>query len=182
MNVKAHLNNVRISPRKVRLVAGLIRGLGVKEAKTQLQFLMKKTAPPMIKLIDSAAANAKHNYKLSPEALYVSAITVNEGPVLKRGMPRARGSVFSIRKRTSHIALTLSEKKAKNTQAAIAKTVTKRATKEEKKKEEMKETKKEVKKETSEAKTKGAHTEKAHATKKERLTGISRRAFHTHDK
>ncbi|OGD23280.1 50S ribosomal protein L22 [Candidatus Azambacteria bacterium RBG_16_47_10] len=175
MNVKAKLNNVRISPRKVRLVASLIRGMRVQEARTQLQFLMKKSSLPMVKLIDSALANAKHNYKLNPESLYVSSITVDEGPTLKRGMPRARGSVFTIRKRTSHIALTLSEKSAKNTQVPVKKGAAAKVTKEVKKKEVAVE-------ETKEEKPKAAHTEKKSEEKKGRLTGISKRAFRTHEK
>lgn len=178
MNVTAKLNNVRISPRKVRLVAGLVRGMRVQDARTQMQFLMKKSALPMVKLIDSALANAKHNYKLNPESLYISAITVDEGPTLKRGMPRARGSVFTIRKRTSHISLTLSEKKGKNTQAATKKVALAHAKKEVKKKEATEEAEKEVKT----AKPKASQADKSHAGKKGRLTGISKRAFHTHEK
>lgn len=178
MNVKAQLNNVRISPRKVRLVAGLVRGMRVQEARTQMQFLMKKSALPMVKLIDSAVANAKHNYKLNPEHLYISAITVDEGPTLKRGMPRARGSVFTIRKRTSHITLTLSEKNGKNTQTTAKKIAPAKVVKEVKKKEAVADEKKESK----EVKPKAARAEKSSTAKKGRLTGISRRAFHTHDK
>lgn len=179
MNVKAQLNNVRISPRKVRLVATLVRGMRVQEARTQMQFLMKKSALPMVKLIDSAVANAKHNYKMNPEQLYISAITVDEGPTLKRGMPRARGSVFTIRKRTSRIALTLSEKSAKNTQASVKKGAVVKETKEVKKKEAVAEDKKEAK----EVKPKAVHAEKKSETaKKGRLTGISKRAFRTHEK
>lgn len=177
MNVIAKLNNVRISPRKVRLVAGLVRGMRVQEARTQMQFLMKKSALPMIKLIDSAIANAKNNYKLDPASLYISAITVNEGPTLKRGMPRARGSVFTIRKRTSHITLTLSEKKGKTMQVPAKKTVPARE-----KKVGKKVTGEESVKESKATKSKAAHAEKAPAAKKGRLTGISKRAFHTHEK
>src|SRR3989344_8949334 len=113
MQVIASLKNLRIAPRKVRLIAGLIRGLDVAKAKTQLHFLVKKTAEPMEKLLDSALANAKHNFKLNPADLYISEIYVNEGAVLKRGRSRARGRVFPIRKKTSHIHLTLSQKKDK---------------------------------------------------------------------
>ncbi|OGD32137.1 50S ribosomal protein L22 [Candidatus Azambacteria bacterium RIFCSPHIGHO2_02_FULL_52_12] len=118
MQVIASLKNLRIAPRKVRLIAGLIRGLDVAKAKTQLHFLVKKTAEPMEKLLDSALANAKHNFKLNPADLYISEIYVNEGAVLKRGRSRARGRVFPIRKKTSHIHLTLSQKKDKQQRAS----------------------------------------------------------------
>ncbi len=120
MHVKASLNNLRIAPRKTRLIADLIRGLGVKEAHIQLRFLVKKTALPMGKLLDSAMANARHNFKLNPDDLYISELYVNEGPVLKRGRSRARGRVFPIRKKTSHIHLILSEKKDKQRSALNA--------------------------------------------------------------
>ncbi len=118
MHVIASLKNLRIAPRKVRLIAGLIRGLDVARAKTQLHFLVKKTSLPMEKLLNSALANAKHNFKLNPDDLYISEIYVNEGAALKRGRSRARGRVFPIRKKTSHIHLTLSEKKDKQQRAS----------------------------------------------------------------
>lgn len=111
MEVTAHLSQVRIAPRKVRLIANLIRGLDVTRARTQLRFLVKKSSPPILKLLDSAVANAKHNFKLNPDELVVSRIFVNEGPRYRRGRPRSRGQVNPIRKKTSHITLTLAEKK-----------------------------------------------------------------------
>lgn len=114
MQVTAKLSNLRVSPRKVRLVADLIRGMDAVKAKSQLSFLSKKPALPVLKLLNSAIANAKHNYKLDPNDLYISKITVDGGPVLKRVMPRAMGRAFIIRKRSSHVNLTLSEKKDKN--------------------------------------------------------------------
>ncbi len=113
MDVKARLKNLRISPRKVRLVADLIRGLDYDEAKTQLEFSLKRSALPLLKLLNSCAANAKHNFKLDESNLYVSKITVDEGPTLYRIMPRAFGRAFYIRKRTSHVTLVLSEKEEK---------------------------------------------------------------------
>lgn len=121
MNVTAKLSNLRVSPRKVRLAADLIRGMDVKKAQNQLNFLVKKTALPILKLLNSAIANAKHNFKLNPDDLYIAKITVDGGPVLKRIMPRAMGRAFTIRKRTSHINLTLAEKKDKN-QSVLKKT------------------------------------------------------------
>ncbi len=115
MKVKAKLNNLRISPRKVRLVIDLIRGLDVSEAKLQLNFLVKKSAKPILKLLDSAVANAKNNFKLNESDLYISEIFASEGPTLKRIMPRAMGRAFHIMKRTSHITIVLEEKeKPKN--------------------------------------------------------------------
>ena len=108
------MSNLRVSPRKVRLVANLIRGLDVVRARTQLQFLVKKSALPVLKLLNSAAANAKHNFKLNPEDMYVAKILVDEGPSLRRGRPQSRGRVHPIKKKSSHVSLTLAEKKDRN--------------------------------------------------------------------
>ncbi len=113
MKVKAHLFNLRVSPRKVRLVADAIRGLTIDKARIQLQFLVKKSSAPILKLLHSAAANAAHNFKLNPDGLYVSEIFVNEGQAFKRGISQSKGRVHQIRKRTSRVSLTLSEKKDK---------------------------------------------------------------------
>ena len=107
MNYKAHLRYLRIAPRKVRLVARSIRGKSAKEAETVLKFLAKKSAEPMLKLLRSAIANAKHNFNISQEKLFIKNITVDKGPILKRSMPRARGSASPIHKHTSHITITL---------------------------------------------------------------------------
>ncbi len=146
MKVKAKLNNLRISPRKVRLVADLIRGLDVSDAKTQLNFLVKKSSKPILKLLDSALANASNNFKLDKDNLYISEIFVNEGPTLKRIMPRAMGRAFYIRKRTSHITLVLQEKeKPTKTQSKIPEKKDKEKKEEKKDKTEKKVEKKEVK-------------------------------------
>ncbi|HEV8677465.1 MAG TPA: 50S ribosomal protein L22 [Candidatus Paceibacterota bacterium] len=107
---KATLSNYRQSPRKVRLIADLIRGKSAAQAINILGLLPKRGAEPMLKLVKSAVANAKEG---SAEQLFVSAIQVNGGVVLKRMMPRARGRGFPIKKRTSHITLSLSQKPAK---------------------------------------------------------------------
>ena len=107
--MKAFLKNYRQSPRKVRLVADLIKGKRVSEAFTQLKNLAKRASEPMDKLLASAVANAKQA-GVNIEELYVENVTVNEGIVMKRSMPRARGSASRINKRTSHIMLTLTEK------------------------------------------------------------------------
>ena len=103
----ASLKNYRISPRKVRIVADMVRGKTVAEAKIILAFADKKAKHPLADLIDSAVANASHNHKIAPEGLFVKEIRVDQGFVLKRSMPMARGSAFPIKKRTSHVTLTL---------------------------------------------------------------------------
>lgn len=110
MPVIAKLNYLRISPRKIRLVADLIRGLDVTEAKHQLRFLTKKGTGPLSKLLNSAVSNAQHNFNLDKNNLYIAKILVNQGPTLKRWRPRAFGRAFPIAKRTSHITLVLEEK------------------------------------------------------------------------
>ncbi len=113
MEVQAHLNNLRISPRKIRLVADIIRGMNVRNAKIQLEFINKKSAQPVLKLLNSAIANAKHNFNLSEDNLYISKIFVNEGTTLKRWIPRAMGRASNINKRTSHITIVLDKFKNK---------------------------------------------------------------------
>jgi len=109
MPITAKLNNLHIAPRKVRLVADSIRKKTVKEAENILNFITKRAALPMIKLIKSAVANAKNISGLDESNLYISRITVDEGPKMKKWMPRARGSPSPIQKKTSHITLFLDE-------------------------------------------------------------------------
>ena len=109
MQVSAKLRNLHIAPRKVRLIADLVRGKSAKEAREILNFITKKAAFPMLKLLDSAMANAKNNFQLDPFNLYISKITVDEGQKMKRSRPRARGSAYQIQKKTSHINLVLDE-------------------------------------------------------------------------
>lgn len=109
MPITAKLRYLRIAPRKVRLTADLIRGKKVQEALNQLQFITKRAALPLTKLLKSAMANARNNFGLEEGNLYISKITVDEGPKLKRWMPRARGRVTEIQKKTSHITLILDE-------------------------------------------------------------------------
>lgn len=110
--VKAKLNHLRVAPRKARLVADFVRGKSVSEALDKLRFLRKKSAPIMIKLIKSAVANAKHNFKINTDnkSFFIKKITVDEGPVMKRTMPRAMGRAYIVKKRTSHINIVLGEK------------------------------------------------------------------------
>ena len=105
----AKLNNYRQSPRKVRLVADAIRGKRVEEAKSILQFLIKRSSLPFVKLLNSAIANAK-GADLKSEDLFIKSVTVNGGSILYRRMPAAHGAAHPIRKRTSHIEIVLSEK------------------------------------------------------------------------
>lgn len=121
MVVKAKLNNLRIAPRKVRLVADLIRGKNVDWAQSVLEMIVKRAAKPMSKLLKSAVANAENNFHLDKDNLYISKIMVNEGRKLKRWRARSRGRAFEIQKKTSHIILELSEIK-KHGRNASAKT------------------------------------------------------------
>jgi len=110
--ITAKLSYLRISPRKVRLVTDLIKGLSVIEAEKQLKFLTKKVAKPVSKLLSSAVANAKNKANLVKENLYVSNVIIESGPTLKRWRPRAMGRAAPIMKRTSHITLILNEREA----------------------------------------------------------------------
>jgi|SRR3989344_3766989 len=112
--MKANLTNYRQSPRKVRLVANLVKGKPVPVALTNLDLLGKRASLPIKKLILSAVANASNNHKVSAENLTVKEITVDKGLVMKRFMPRARGSAFRIKKRTSHVHVVLAEKTIDN--------------------------------------------------------------------
>lgn len=109
MEVKAKLRYLKIAPRKVRLVADQMRGESVAKSKGFLTFTIKKATEPLLKLLNSAVANAKNNFNLEESNLYISEIRVDEGPKMKRWMPRARGLASKIEKKTSHITLTLSE-------------------------------------------------------------------------
>lgn len=108
---KAKLNYLRIAPRKVRLVADIIRGKSVFDARNILGFTIKKAAHPMLKLLNSAVANAGD---MPVENLFISKVEVNEGPKLKRSRPRARGRAYEIQKKTSHIIIVLDEKITKS--------------------------------------------------------------------
>ncbi len=113
MQAKASLQYLRISPRKVRLVADLVRGKKVEEAQTILRFAIKRGSLPILKLLQSALASAKHNFQGEEQNLYISKITVNEGPRLKRVMAMSRGQAYPLFKRTSHILIVLDELKPK---------------------------------------------------------------------
>lgn len=107
MEIKAQLNYLRIAPRKVRLIADLIKGTDVTRAESELRHAVKRPARPLLKLLKSAVANARHNFQFDEKTLYVKQILVNSGSPLKRFRPRAFGRASPIRKRTSHILLIL---------------------------------------------------------------------------
>lgn len=109
--VIAKLKDLRIAPRKLRLVADLIRGQDALLAKTKLSFLIKKGSKPFLKLLESALANARNNFQLDEKDLYLAKVLVDEGRKLKRWRPRARGQAFPIQKKTSHLLIVLEPKK-----------------------------------------------------------------------
>ena len=108
--MKALLKNYRQSPRKVRLLADLVRGKSTADALTTLQFVDKRASGPFAKVIKSAVANAK-DQGIKEDKLFIKAVAVNKAATLKRSRPRARGSASRINKRNSHISLELGEKK-----------------------------------------------------------------------
>ncbi|MCK4386754.1 MAG: 50S ribosomal protein L22 [Candidatus Pacebacteria bacterium] len=108
--IKAKLSNYRQSPRKVRLVADLIRGKKVERAIQELNFVNKKASLAVKKLLQSAIANAKHNQGVKEKDLFLKEITVNAGSTLKRFRAGARGTAYPLKKRTSHIAIVLEDK------------------------------------------------------------------------
>lgn len=105
--MKAQLKYLRIAPRKVRLVADSIRNKKAADACVKLAFMPKRAAKPILKLLNSARANARNNFNLDDNALFIKEIRVDAGTVMKRQMPQARGIAHIIRKRTSHITLVL---------------------------------------------------------------------------
>lgn len=109
MRAEAKLKYARISAQKARLVADQIRGQHVEQALNTLAFSTKKGAGLIKKVLESAIANAEHNAGADIDVLRVESIQVNEGPTMKRIMPRAKGRANRIMKRTSHISLTVAE-------------------------------------------------------------------------
>jgi len=107
--VKAQLNNLRISPRKVRAVVNLVKGKNVDQAIHQLEYFVRKPADPVRKLINSAIANAENNFNMVRENLFIKSLIVNEGVKLKRFRAKGFGRASSIQKKTSHINLILEE-------------------------------------------------------------------------
>ncbi|NLL69450.1 MAG: 50S ribosomal protein L22 [Acholeplasmataceae bacterium] len=110
MEARATAKTVRITPRKARLVIDLIRGRDVKEAQAVLMFTPRGASPIILKVLNSAIANAENNYNLNVDNLYVKECYVNEGVRLKRLLPRAKGQGDIIQKRTSHITVVVAER------------------------------------------------------------------------
>jgi len=109
----AKLRMLRITPRKTRLVADLIRGKAVEEASNILRFTPRGASTPILKLLESAKANAVNNHDMFEDNLVVSRIFVDEGPILKRFLPRARGRADRLLKRTCHVTIVLEERSGK---------------------------------------------------------------------
>jgi large subunit ribosomal protein L22 len=109
--MQAKLSFIRITPRKVGLLADEIRGKGINEAMNYLRFSpRKRTATLLFNLLKSAAANANQKGTVDVDTLFVKQILVGQGPTLKRFRPRAKGSAFRINKKTSHVSVTLAER------------------------------------------------------------------------
>ncbi len=111
MPAKASLSLLRVTPQKTRLVADLIRGADVDRAEDILRFTNRRAAKSILKLLQSAKANAVNNHDMFEDTLYVADIQVGDGPTLKRYLPRARGRADLLRKRTCTIKITLEERR-----------------------------------------------------------------------
>ena len=109
MQAQAHLKHARISPRKVTIVSELICGKDIVKARAILKNTPKAASELLIKVLDSACANAENNFEMNRDDLYVREVLVGPGPTLKRIMPRAKGRAYRILKRTSHITITVAE-------------------------------------------------------------------------
>jgi len=103
MNVQAVAKGVRMSPRKVGVVAALVRGRSVADALVILEHTPRRSADPVYKVVASAKSNAEHNHNLKPDTLKIVEISVSPGPRLKRYRPAARGRALPFQRRTSHI-------------------------------------------------------------------------------
>lgn len=110
LEARASLNYARISSRKVKIVADLMRGKSVEEAQKIVKFAPKASSEILEKLLNSAIANAENNHFMNRANLYVAEIYANQGPTLKRIRPAAKGSAVRIRKRTSHVTIVLKER------------------------------------------------------------------------
>lgn len=105
MEARAHARGVRVTPMKARRVVDLIRGLPVDQAQAVLQFAPQAASEPVLKVLNSAVANAANNHQMDTRGLVVAAAFVDEGPTMKRIQPRAQGRAYRIRKRSSHITV-----------------------------------------------------------------------------
>lgn len=140
--MKAFLKNYRQSPRKVRIVASLVRGKSVDQALVELDFLAKRASEPLRDLVLSAVANARANFGIEKENLVIKEFRVDKGVVMKRIMPAAMGSAHRINKRNSHVTLVLEEKGAKSNKTEKKEKEAKKEEKDTEEKSEKKVTKK----------------------------------------
>jgi len=141
MEIKASLNYLRIAPRKVRSIIDLIRGKEIQDAEKQLKFITRRAAGPILKVLKSAIANAKSNFSVDKENLFIKEIKVNDGVPYKRSIPMSRGRAYPIMKRTSHIIILLGVKegvKIEKKQSAIEQVKPETSKETEKKQEEVK--------------------------------------------
>lgn len=115
----AKISFLRMAPRKVRSVGDLIKGLPVNEAEAQLLVQTRRPSKPLLKLLRSAVANAKNNKVPNVEHLFVSSVRVDNGPMLKRMLPRARGSASPIQKKMSHVTIVLGVNESLKSRFAI---------------------------------------------------------------
>jgi large subunit ribosomal protein L22 len=109
MEIKASVNNLRMSARKIRLVIDVVRGLNTAKALEQLKFINKLATRPVAKLVNSAIANAVNNFELDKDNLYIKEVKADEGKTAYRWMPKAHGRATPIRKKTCHVSLVLAE-------------------------------------------------------------------------
>ena len=110
MEVHASARHLHSSALKIRLVIDVIRGMRVGTAQAQLKFMKKAAAQPVLKLLNSAIANATNNFQLVSDTLYIKTIVADEGPIIGRWRPRAFGRSAPIRKRTTHLSIVLDER------------------------------------------------------------------------
>ncbi|MBL7141721.1 50S ribosomal protein L22 [Patescibacteria group bacterium] len=191
MQVKATSKYLRISPKKMRLVVDLIRGMNAQAALDQLDFIPKRASLLISKVLKSAIANAEHNFKLKKENLFIKEIFINQGPTLKRWRARAFGRAAPIRKRSSHLEIVLGEKvvtpEAKPVKPKLKEPVIEAAPKEKAKPKEMVSKKEPVKKELLKGKGKevfdtrrqGKRRAKQHLdkTRAKKVGGVLKRVF-----
>lgn len=121
--IYAKLSYLHIAPRKVRLVANLIRGKKVISAEEELELSKKRAAPPLLKLLRSAAASAKSSGEDNAASLYIKMIRVDQGPAYKRSLPRSRGRTSLLKKITSHVHIELSRKEEVRKNKSVVKRV-----------------------------------------------------------
>ena len=155
MKVTASLNNLRIAPRKTKMIADMIRGMDIKEALDQLETTVRKPGLPFQKLLSSAIANAENNFGLDQNNLYVSDVLIGAGPTIKRWMPRAYGRAGKILKRTSKITIVLEERiegKGRKSKEQMAKEMEARLKEKKKQEKEMKESQDKKEEETKDKK------------------------------